>query len=136
MDFYTKDLVLIRMINIFTLMAILVGGMGVFAFSALMAAGKKKEVALRKVNGATEWQIVKWLNRSFILKTLIACGVGLPVAYTGMEHWLRNFAYKTDLSWYFFLGVVLICLFFVVSVITWQCYKAATVNPVKSLMKE
>lgn len=57
---YNKDIALVRLINIFTLIAILIGGMGVLALSMFMAESRQREIALRKVNGAGTWQIM-WL---------------------------------------------------------------------------
>ena len=130
---YYKDLAFIKMINIFTGLALLIGGMGIFAFSVFLAENKKKEVALRKVNGATEWEVMSLLNRTFIRRAAVACFIGIPVAYFSMQKWLENYAYKTTVSWWLYLATVMICISFVIMVISWQTWKAASRNPVESL---
>lgn len=135
-DIYDKDIAFIRMINIFTLMALLIGGMGIFAFSVFLAANKKKEIALRKVNGATEWEVVSLLNNHFLKRILLACTIGFPTGYFLIQKWLENFAYKTSLDWWLFIGVIFICISFVLLVISFQTWKSATLNPVKSLQRE
>lgn len=135
-DIYDKDIAFIRMINIFTLLALLIGGMGIFAFSVFLAENKKKEVAIRKVNGATEWEVVTFLNSNFIKRTLIACAISLPTGYFFMQKWLENFAYKTTLDWWLYLGVIFICTGFVVFIVSFQTWKSASLNPVKSLKRE
>ena len=63
------------MIHIFTAIAILVGGMGILAFSMFMAESRRKEVALRKVNGAGVGQIILLLDRQFLGRILLACAI-------------------------------------------------------------
>lgn len=135
-DIYDKDIAFIKMINIFTLIALLIGGMGIFAFSVFLAENKKKEVAIRKINGATEWEVVTLLNGNFIKRTFLACFIGLPIGYFAMQKWLENFAYKTALDWWLYLSVILICSCFVILIISFQTWKSATLNPVKSLKRE
>lgn len=88
---------LVKMIHIFTAIAILVGGMGILAFSMFMAESRRKEVALRKVNGAGVGQIILLLDRQFLGRILLACAIGLPIAHHLMTLWLRGFAYRTEL---------------------------------------
>lgn len=130
---YYKDLAFIKMINIFTGLALLIGGMGIFAFSVFLAQNKKKEVALRKVNGASEWEVMSLLNRTFILRAVMACFIGIPIAYFAMQKWMENYAYKTTISWWLYLVTITICIIFVIAVISWQTWNAATRNPIESL---
>lgn len=135
-DIYDKDIAFIRMINIFTVIALLIGGMGIFAFSVFLAENKKKEVAIRKVNGATAWEVITLLNGNFIKRTFLSCLVGLPIGYFLIQKWLQNFAYKTSLEWWLFAGVLLVCSIFVILIISYQTWKSATLNPIESLKRE
>lgn len=133
---YDKDVAMAKLINVFTCIAILISGMGIFAFSMFMAECRRKEVALRKVNGAAEWQIIRLLNRSFVVRVLIACGIGLPVAHYAMHKWLEGFAYKAELNGWVYLGVIVLCIVLVLLISTWQTWRAASANPVKTLKSE
>ncbi len=133
---YDKDIAMVRLINVFTCITIFISGMGIFAFSMFMAESRRKEVALRKVNGAAEWQIVGLLNRNFITRVFIACVIGLPVAYYAMNTWLENFAYKTELSGWIYLTVFVVSVVFVLLITTWQVWRTASVNPVEVLKNE
>lgn len=135
-DFYNKDVAFVKMIYIFTVLAIFIGGMGIFAFSLFMAESKRKEVAIRKVNGATEWQVVQKLSHNFVLQTGIACGIAIPVACFAMQKWLQGFAYKTSLDWWYFLLFTILCTGIVLSITSWQVLKAALQNPVNSIKSE
>lgn len=132
-NFYYKDIAFIKMIHIFTGLAIFIGGMGIFAFSVFLAENKKKEVALRKVNGATEWEVVSLLNRTFVRRVLLACLIGMPIAYFAMQKWMESYAYKTTVNGWLFLFVAAICTGVVIAVVSWQTWTAATRNPIESL---
>ena len=127
---------LVKMIHIFTAIASLVGGMGILAFSMFMAESRRKEVALRKVNGAGVGQIILLLDRQFLGRILLACAIGLPIAHHLMTLWLRGFAYRTELPVGLYLGVAVICVVFVLLTVTWQIFRAARINPVDVLKNE
>ena len=133
---YNRDTALVKMIHIFTAIAILVGGMGILAFSMFMAESRRKEVALRKVNGAGVGQIILLLDRQFLGRILLACAIGLPIAHHLMTLWLRGFAYRTELPVGLYLGVAVTCVVFVLLTVTWQIFRAARINPVDVLKNE
>lgn len=72
--------------------------MGVLAFSVFIAESKTKEIALRKVNGASEGQIMIYLNRIFTGQVAVACVVGISCSYLICRQWLQGFAYKVTIS--------------------------------------
>lgn len=135
-ELYNKDVAVVKLINVFTFIAIFIGSMGIFAFSMFMAESRRKEIALRKVNGAGEWQIIGLLNRNFVMRVLLACGIGLPIADYMMKKWLESFAYKVELNIEIYLLVIMISVVLVLTIITWQIWKAATVNPVDVLKQD
>ena len=79
-----------ELVILFSLIAILIGGMGIFAFAIFMVESKTREIALRKVNGASERQIMLLFNRQFMTKVLVACVIGLPIAYYASRKWLER----------------------------------------------
>ena len=135
-DLYYKDLSLMQLIIVFALTAILIGSMGIFAFSTFIAESKSREVALRKVNGATEWQIIQLFNRQFLAKVLLANFIGLPIAYYASRKWLEDYAYKTEIHAWLYLTVILASTLVVVSITSWQTRKAAHKNPIDSIKTE
>lgn len=75
-ELYEREIMLGHLVYIFTGIALLIGGMGVLAFSVFIAESKTKEIALRKVNGASEGQIMIYLNRIFTGQVVVACHRG------------------------------------------------------------
>lgn len=135
-DLYARDIALVKMIHILTVLAILISGMGIFAFSMFVAESRTKEIAMRKISGATEIQVIGLLNRSFISKMAVACLAGIPVAYYAMYFWLQGFAYRTTVNWWLFAVDVGVSIALVVSISSWQSWRAASVNPVDALKDE
>ena len=110
--------------------------MGLFAIS--FSAGKKrtKETGIRKINGATIFQVMTLLNKDFIRWVAIAFIIASPLAFYIMHKWLQNFAYKTELSWEIFASAGLIAIGISLITVSWQSFRVATKNPVESLRYE
>ena len=110
--------------------------LGLYALTATMVQKRTKEIALRKINGATRMQIVKLLVSAYLPQVIIALMIAAPIGWYVMHDWLKNFAYKTELSWWIFLLTGLIALAIALITVCWQSWKAATINPVESLRFE
>ena len=97
---------------------------------------KKKEIGIRKVNGAKVSEILGMLNRDFVKWVGIAFIIAVPVSYFAMNKWLEGFAYKTTLSWWIFALSGVIALGIALLTVSWQSWRAATRNPVEALRYE
>src|SRR5258705_12929082 len=87
---------------IFTMMAIFVGCMGLFALAAFSAEQRRKEIGIRKVLGATVFNIMGLLSKSFLALVLIATVIAFPIAWWAMNKWLEDFPYRINISWWVF----------------------------------
>lgn len=128
-----------RMTGIFTcfaLLAISIACLGLFALSAFMAEQRSKEIGIRKVLGASITGIATLMSRDFLRLVLLAFLIASPLAWWGMNSWLRDFAYRISIGWWVFAfagGASLVIALFTIS---FQSIRAATANPVKSLRSE
>jgi putative ABC transport system permease protein len=88
------------------------------------------------VLGASIANVWKLLSGDFVMLVMAACVIAGPIAWYFMSGWLKNYTYRTDLSWWIFaatgLGAFIITLF----TVSFQAIRAALVNPVKSLRSE
>ncbi len=135
-DVYKTELLQKRLILLFALISIFVCTMGVLGLALMVAQRRYKEIGIRKVNGATKTEVLVLLNHDFIKWLIIAFLLAMPLAYFTATTWLQGFAYKITLNpWIFLLsgGAVVLMTLLTVS---WQSYKAANQNPVKSLRTE
>ena len=122
--------------NAFTLMAIVVACLGLFGLAAFTAEQRTKEIGIRKVLGATVSAIAMLLSRDFLKLVLVAAALATPIAYIAMNHWLREFAYRVEISWRIFLVAGLAALALSMLTVSYQAIKAALADPVKSLRYE
>jgi len=120
----------------FAILAILLASMGLFGIVSFMMANRTKEIGIRKVNGATVFEVVKLLNLGFLKWLLVSLVIAIPIAYYGMNSWLTHFAYKTALSWWIFLLAGALAFIIVLMTVSGQTFKAARINPVESLRYE
>lgn len=132
---YEKDIALVKMIHVLTLIAILISGMGIFAFTVFMVESRVKEMALRKINGAHAGQIILLFSRYFVVRVIIACITGLPIAHYLILKWLEGFAYRTELGLWIYLAVFFISLTLVLLITTWHTWCAALCNPVEAIKR-
>ena len=133
---YKAETKLSDLLWIFTIMAIVVGCMGLFGLAAFSAEQRTKEIGIRKVLGANVFNIVGLLSKNFLAMVLIASLIAIPVAWWAMNSWLNDFPYRVNLSlWIFGIAIVAALLIAFITV-SFQSVKAATANPVKSLRTE
>jgi len=133
---YKSEEKLSDLLWIFTIMAIFIGCMGLFALAAFSAEQRTKEIGIRKVLGANVFNIIGLLSKNFLAMVLIASLIAIPVAWWAMKSWLNDFPYRVNLSlWIFGIAIVAALLIAFITV-SFQSVKAATANPVKSLRTE
>jgi len=135
-DLYKNESNLAKLISIFGLVIIVIAIMGVYGLIVFNARYKSKEIALRKVNGASVKEIMLMLNRSVLIQLAIAFVVAVPLAYYIVHRWLEQFAYKTPIYWWVFVLAGLLVLAITVITVSWQSYKAANANPVEAIKNE
>ena len=135
-DLYKNESNLSKLISIFGLVIIVIAIMGVYGLIVFNARYKSKEIALRKVNGASDREIMLMLNRSVLIQLTIAFIVAVPLAYYIVHRWLQQFAYKTPIYWWVFMFAGLLVFAITVLTVSWQSRKAATANPVDAIKNE
>ena len=135
-QWYQKEEKTASLVGAFTLLAIIISVMGIFAMSLYYIQQKVKEIGIRKVNGARVSEVIAMLNRDFVKWVAIAFAIAVPIAYYAMNKWLENFAYRTTLSWWIFVLSGLLALGIALLTVSWQSWKAATRNPVEALRYE
>lgn len=121
---------------LYSVISLLLTASGLYGVALYATERRTKEIGIRKVNGATTGEIIRLLNRRFILWIGIAFAISAPVTWYLMSRWLENFAYRAELSiWVCLLsgGIVLVITLLTVSR---HSYKAASSDPVKALRSE
>lgn len=133
---YKEDKKFASAFQIFTILAILIASMGLFGLTSYTILQRKKEIGIRKVNGATITQILSLLNKDFIKWVGLAFIIAVPISWYAMSKWLEGFAYKTTMSWWIFALAGISALVIALLTVSWQSFRAAVANPVEALRDE
>ena len=135
-ELYAKDEKLGTAFGIFSLIAAIIACLGLFGLASFTAEVRTKEIGIRKVLGATVSNIVLHLSKEFLILVMIAIILASPLAYYAMTNWLDDFAYKTGMSIWLFVGAGGIALIIAILTVSYQAIKVAIANPVESLRYE
>ena len=124
------------MLTIFSGLAIFIACLGLFGLASFTATKRTKEIGVRKVLGSSTQNIVLLLSKDLLKPVLIATLIAMPVAYTVMNNWLQNFAYRTSIGWWVFALAAGITVAIALITVSAKAIKAALANPTKSLRSE
>ncbi|HEX6225809.1 MAG TPA: ABC transporter permease [Chryseolinea sp.] len=133
---YEEDVRVSQVITSFTVIAMIISCLGLYGLSTYMAERRFKEIGVRKVLGASINEIMAMMSTEFIRLVLIAFIIAVPVSIYGIQHWLSSFAYKTPIGISIFIIAGVSALLIALITVSFQSFKAASVNPVKSLRTE
>jgi len=122
-----------RLFGVFAFLAIFISCLGLFGLASFTAEQRTKEIGIRKTLGASTPSIVFLLSRDFSKSVLAANLIAWPVGWYSMTVWLRNFAYRTAISPWIFLGAGMAALAIAWLTVSLQTLKSARTNPVDTL---
>jgi putative ABC transport system permease protein len=120
----------------FSVIAILLACLGLFALTAYAVVQRTKEIGIRKVLGANIPDVVYLLSKDFLLLVGLSAIIAIPVAWWAMHKWLQDFAYRIHIEWWVFFAAGVMTLLVALITIGGQTVRAAMSNPVKSLRSE
>ncbi len=134
--YYTAEQNIDSLLKWSTALAIFISCLGLLGLVIYTTTQRTKEIGVRKVLGASVSQIVSLISKDFILLVLFAFVIAAPLAWIGMNKWLQNFAFRTNISWWIFLSGGAIMIVIALITLSFRTIKAAAANPVKSLRTE
>jgi putative ABC transport system permease protein len=135
-DLYKGEQRLGSLFKIFAVLAIFISCLGLYGLSAFMAEQRTKEIGVRKVLGASVFNIVYLLSGKFTKLIILAIAIAIPVSWYTINSWLKNFAFRIDISWIIFLVASGTALAIALLTVSYESVKAAIANPIKSLRTE
>ncbi|MEP2671599.1 MAG: ABC transporter permease [Cyclobacteriaceae bacterium] len=133
---YRNDQNLGKIISIATLLAMLIGGLGLYALASLAMQNRTKEISIRKVMGASEQSLLALLSKDYVYLVAVSLLFSIPMTYFMMSNWLESFEYRVAISWYVFLIAGGISLVVAIVTISYQAIKTAWSQPAKTLKYE
>jgi putative ABC transport system permease protein len=133
---YAAETRLGKIFGIFSVLAVLIACLGLFALTAFTAEQRMKEIGIRKVLGASISSIVVLLSKELGKLVLIAFVLAAPLAWFGIDWWLKDYSYKTNIGIGLYLIAGLVAFLIALATMSFQSFKAAASDPVKSLKSE
>ena len=122
--------------NLFAVLAILISSLGLYGLSAFLAQQRTKEIGVRKVLGASIFNIIYLLSGGFTRLILVAVVIAVPVSLYAINRWLDTFAYHIHVGWVVFAVAAVAALVIAWLTVSYESLKAAVMNPAKSLRSE
>jgi ABC-type antimicrobial peptide transport system permease subunit len=133
---YRSETVVGQLAFYFAFLGIFISCLGLFGLAMFTAEQRTKEIGIRKVLGASLANIITLISKDFVRLVLIANVIAIPVAWWAMQSFLQGYAYHIDLSWGVFVLAGVLAVFIALFTVSFQAFKASTVNPVEVLKNE
>ena len=125
-----------QLAEFFTILAIFISCLGLFGLASFVAEQRNKEIGVRKILGASVFNLWRMLSKDFVFLVAISCLISIPIAWWMLHQWLQAYAYRTEISWWIFAAAGLGAIGITLLTVSYQSIKAAITNPVRSLRTE
>jgi putative ABC transport system permease protein len=135
-ELYRADNQVSKIIAILATLAIIIACLGLFGLASYSAERRIKEVGIRKVLGASVFNLAALLSGSFIKLVIVSIVIAWAISWFLMNKWLQDFAYRINLSLWVFVAAGLVAILIALFTVSFQAIKAAISNPVNSLRSE
>jgi putative ABC transport system permease protein len=133
---YESENSLLKIINLFSIFAIVIACLGLFGLAAFTTEQRIKEIGIRKVLGASVASIILLVSKEFAKLILVAIIVASPIAFWAMYKWLQDYPYRININGWIFVLAGFVAMLIGLATISYQAIKAAIANPVSSLQTE
>lgn len=135
-EHFEEEIRLARIVGVFTAIAILISLLGLIAMSIYFIRQRMQEMAVRKLFGSGNIEVLRRLTTDFLIYVCIAFAIATPLTWLAMSRWLSGYSYRISLNIFIFIGVFI--LYLVMSFITvfFQSWRAANENPIKNIRAE
>jgi putative ABC transport system permease protein len=134
--FYVQEEKYAQLFQLFSLVFLLIGCLGLYGLITFVVNRKSKEVAIRKVLGASLANVLTMFSKEYIQLIALSFLIAVPVSYYGVTNWLSNFASHIELEWWLFFIPGVVVMLVAMLVIISKSFKAANENPIDKLKYE
>jgi putative ABC transport system permease protein len=133
---YRSDQNLGKIVSIATLLAMIIGSLGLYALASLAMQNRTKEISIRKVMGATEQSLLVLLSKDYVYLIVGSLFLSVPITWYLMNNWLQSFEYRVGVSWQVFAAAGGLSLLIALLTISYQAIKTAWTRPAETLKYE
>ena len=133
---YARERRITTIVGLFTVLAVVIALMGVFGIVLFETQHRRREVAIRKVMGATTQEVLRLFNRRYVVLVTVCFLFAAPVGYWAVDRWLGAFAYRVPLHWWLFAAAYVMVLAVTVATVTFCSWRTANENPADCVKTE
>ncbi len=133
---YKSESIFYKLSTYFSFLAILISCLGLFGLVIFTAESKIKEIGVRKVLGASVFNITSLITRDFLKLILIGVAIGTPISWYFMTKWLADYEYRINMPWWAFGITAVLIIGISLLTVSFESIKAAIANPIRSLRNE
>jgi ABC-type antimicrobial peptide transport system permease subunit len=135
-DFLKSENALMKLLGFVSMVCIIISIFGFFSLISLSCEERRKEIAIRKINGATMRDILNMYFKSYFSLLIIGAIIAFPIGYFIMKQWIEKYVKQTDISAWIYVTILLIMAFVIVLCVGWRVYKASIENPAEVIKTE
>lgn len=135
-NYLRSEEMLTRLLSFASLVCILTAMFGIYSLVTLTCEQRRKEIAIRKVNGATVWSILQMFFREYLIMLCIAALFAFPITYVIIKQWILNYVRQVSISPLPFILILIGLALTVIAGISWRVWKAANENPAEVIKNE
>ena len=122
--------------TVFAILAIFISCLGLFGLASFVAEQRTKEIGIRKVMGASVFNLWRLLSNDFVILVIVSCAIAIPLTWYFLNEWLQQYEYRTAISWWIFAAAGFGALVITLLTVSFHAIKTAIANPVKNLRTE
>ena len=135
-DFNQSETIMMSFIGFVTVICFIISVFGIYSLTLYSMERRRREIAIRKVNGAIIENIIQMFLKKYLWLTLIACAIAIPANYFLMDRWLQGYAHRISITWWLIAVIVITVVIIVVITVLQQIIKAANQNPAEVVKSE
>jgi ABC-type antimicrobial peptide transport system permease subunit len=135
-NYYSSENALLKLLIITTLVCIVISIFGIYSMVTLICAKRRREIAIRKVNGANAGSIIWGLVKEYLILLIIASVIVFPIGYKIMSTWLENYVNRISIGWWLYVLIIVTISVIVSITVFLQVWRAANQNPAEVLKSE
>lgn len=133
---FSSELLVRKVINLFAGLAIFISCLGLIGLVAYIIEKRMKEIAIRKVLGASQQNLLMLVAKEFLILVVVALAIATPLTYVGIQDWLQNYEYQVGVNFWVFLAVGGLLLSLTLLIVGIQTVRAAWENPINAIRLE
>ena len=135
-NFLKSENALIRLLSLVSAICVLICVFGFVSLVSLTCEERRKEIAIRKINGATAGDILAMFAKEYSLLLIIGAVIAFPAGWLIMQRWLENYVKQTSIPAWIYLSIILVLALVIVLCVGWRVYRASVENPADVVKSE